>query len=215
MKFWFSVISDSLRTIPRCVYCVFCYPFCDKQFKVPDKRVKASICSPCRMKISPIMRTVSAAFPLLWKDLGSTVISCLKRFQVVKIFWHLGKHMEKHWISRCWSWSRNLQVGGLASAKRIREKVIHACTFVTHYQQFWSSYFGTLLQVLNLWSSIQICSSKLGAWILLLEGTLAWVLLTITCLSGGVRVRGYFQPSESFNSCLPWGGRPLVSQLIN
>lgn len=37
----------------------------------------------------------------------------------------------------------------------------------------------------------------------------------MTCLSRGVRLRGYSQPSESFTSCLAWGGRPLVSQLIN
>lgn len=215
MKFWFSVISGPLRTMPRCVYCIFCYPFCDKQCKVPDKCVKASICSPCRMKINLTMRAVSAAFPLLWKDLRSTVISCLKRFQVGKIFWHLGKHMARHWISRCWFWARNHQVVGLAGAERIWAKVIHDCTFVTQCQQFWSSYSGTLLQDLNLWFSIQIHSSKLGACISFLERTLEWMLLTISCLSRGVRLGGYSQPSESFNSCLARGGRPLVSQLIH
>lgn len=103
----------------------------------------------------------------------------------------------------------------LLVCERIRAKVICACNFVTQYQQFWSSYFGTLLQDLDLWFSIQIRSSKLGACISFLEGTLVWRLLTMTCLSRGVRLRGYSQPSESFTSCLTWGGRPLVSQLIN
>lgn len=47
------------------------------------------------------------------------------------------------------------------------------------------------------------------------EGDLARVLLPITCLSKGVKLRGYSQPSESFTSCLAWGRRSLVSHLIN
>lgn len=68
-----------------------------------------------------------------------------------------------------------------------------------------------LLLFLNLWFNVQI--RELRVCISFLEGTLGWVLLTVTCLSKGVRLRVWSQPSESFISYLVWGGRPLVSQL--
>lgn len=70
--------------------------------------------------------------------------------------------MARRWTVRRWFWSRNPNVvGGLAGAEKIRSKIIHAWSFATQHQQFWSSDFGTLLLVLNLWFNIQIHSSKL------------------------------------------------------